>query len=127
RCCDQADNHPQHRPGGVQADRRRVRRLAADPLQPEIAAGERIGGAGRAGQRALRQPRDPRGGTPRKALGLRRSSMSNQAESKFVYVTYIRTTPEKLWEALTSREFMAQYWLGNQPEAEWRVGGSWKI
>ena len=48
-------------------------------------------------------------------------------QSKFVYVTYIKTTPEKLWEALTSREFMAQYWLGNQPEAEWRVGGSWKI
>ena len=48
-------------------------------------------------------------------------------QSKFVYVTYIKTTPEKLWEALTSREFMAQYWLGNQPEADWRVGGSWKI
>src|ERR1700733_5936575 len=26
-------------------------------------------------------------------------------ESKFVYVTYIRTTPEKLWEALTTPEF----------------------
>ena len=35
------------------------------------------------------------------------------SESKFVYVNYIKTTPEKLWEALTSREFMAQYWLGN--------------
>ena len=49
------------------------------------------------------------------------------AQSKFVYVTYIKTTAEKLWEALTSREFMAQYWLGNQPEADWRVGGAWKI
>ena len=49
------------------------------------------------------------------------------AQSKFVYVTYIKTSAEKLWEALTSREFMAQYWLGNQPEAEWRIGGSWKI
>ncbi len=48
-------------------------------------------------------------------------------QSRFVYVTYIKTTPAKLWEALTSREFMAQYWLGNQPEADWRVGGSWKI
>jgi len=53
--------------------------------------------------------------------------MSENSESKFLYVTYIKTTPEKLWEALTSRDFMAQYWLGNQPEAEWRVGGSWKI
>jgi uncharacterized protein YndB with AHSA1/START domain len=53
--------------------------------------------------------------------------MTDTPQSKFVYVTYIKTTKEKLWEALTSREFMAQYWLGNQPEAEWRVGGSWKI
>jgi uncharacterized protein YndB with AHSA1/START domain len=48
-------------------------------------------------------------------------------QSKFVYVTYIKTTADKLWEALTSREFLAQYWLGNQPEADWRAGGSWKI
>ena len=27
------------------------------------------------------------------------------AESEFVYVTYIRTTPEKLWQALTEPEF----------------------
>ena len=53
--------------------------------------------------------------------------MTDTPQSKFVYVTYIKTTADKLWEALTSREFMAQYWLGNQPEAEWRVGGSWKI
>ena len=30
--------------------------------------------------------------------------------SRFVYVTYIRTTPEKLWEALTQPEFTRQYW-----------------
>jgi len=28
------------------------------------------------------------------------------ARSTFVYVTYIRTTPEKLWSALTGAEFM---------------------
>jgi uncharacterized protein YndB with AHSA1/START domain len=32
--------------------------------------------------------------------------MSN---SRFVYVTYIRTTPQKLWEALTTPAFMKQY------------------
>ena len=32
--------------------------------------------------------------------------------SKFVYVTYIRTTPEKLWDALTKPEFTRQYWVG---------------
>jgi uncharacterized protein YndB with AHSA1/START domain len=29
--------------------------------------------------------------------------------SKFVYVTYIRTTPEKLWEAFTTPELQRQY------------------
>jgi len=27
------------------------------------------------------------------------------ADNRFVYVTYIRTTPEKLWDALTKPEF----------------------
>ena len=53
--------------------------------------------------------------------------MSTTPESRFVYVTYIKTTREKLWEALTSREFMAQYWLGAKPELEPRIGGNWKI
>ena len=35
------------------------------------------------------------------------------AKSTFVYVTYIRTTPEKLWSALTDAQFMKQYWFGN--------------
>jgi uncharacterized protein YndB with AHSA1/START domain len=34
------------------------------------------------------------------------------AKSTFVYVIYIRTTPEKLWSALTDGEFMKQYWFG---------------
>lgn len=53
--------------------------------------------------------------------------MSSKTESRFVYVTYIRTTPDRLWEALTSTEFTRQYWLGARPEAEWKVGGAWKI
>jgi uncharacterized protein YndB with AHSA1/START domain len=48
-------------------------------------------------------------------------------DSTFLYVTYIRTTPEALWRALTTPEFMAQYWLGATAEAEWRVGGPWKL
>ena len=35
------------------------------------------------------------------------------ARSTFVYVTYIRTTPERLWSALTDdTKFMKQYWFG---------------
>jgi len=46
--------------------------------------------------------------------------------SAFVYVTYIRTTPEKLWSALTDVEFMKQYWFGTHCESQWTAGSSWK-
>jgi uncharacterized protein YndB with AHSA1/START domain len=48
-------------------------------------------------------------------------------ESRFVYVTYIKTTAERLWSALIDPEFTQQYWLGARPEAEWKLGGAWKI
>lgn len=41
---------------------------------------------------------------------------------EFVYVTYIATTPEKLWEALTGSEFIRQYWFGREVESDWRPG-----
>lgn len=53
--------------------------------------------------------------------------MSEAVASRFVYVTYIRTTADKLWSALTSSEFAGQYWRGVRPEAEWKEGGSWKL
>ena len=46
---------------------------------------------------------------------------------KFVYVTYIRTTPEKLWRALLEPEFTRQYWCDTTQESEWKRGASWKI
>ena len=49
------------------------------------------------------------------------------ARSTFVYVTYIRTTPEKLWSALTDAEFIQQYWFGFRCESEWTAGSSWKM
>lgn len=49
------------------------------------------------------------------------------AKSTFVYVTYIRTTPEKLWSALTDAEFMKQYWFGVYGESQWTAGSPWKL
>jgi uncharacterized protein YndB with AHSA1/START domain len=46
---------------------------------------------------------------------------------EFVYATYIRTTPEKLWEALTSGEFSEKYWMGFRFEAELKAGGRMRI
>jgi uncharacterized protein YndB with AHSA1/START domain len=48
------------------------------------------------------------------------------ARSTFVYVSYIRTTPEKLWSALTDAEFMKQYWFGVHGESQWTAGSPWK-
>jgi uncharacterized protein YndB with AHSA1/START domain len=47
--------------------------------------------------------------------------------SKFVYVTYIRTTPQKLWDALTKPEFQKQYWFGMPQESDWKKGSSWAM
>ena len=50
------------------------------------------------------------------------------ARSTFVYVTYIRATPERLWSALTNDvEFMKQYWFGTHCESQWTPGSSWKM
>jgi uncharacterized protein YndB with AHSA1/START domain len=49
------------------------------------------------------------------------------ADSRFVYVTYIRTTPEKLWQALTDPEFTRQYWVETWQDCEWKPGASWRI
>jgi uncharacterized protein YndB with AHSA1/START domain len=50
------------------------------------------------------------------------------ARSTFVYVTYIRTTPERLWSALTKDvEFMKEYWFGMHCESQWTPGSPWKL
>jgi uncharacterized protein YndB with AHSA1/START domain len=49
------------------------------------------------------------------------------ARSTFVYVIYIRTTPEKLWSALTDAEFMKQYWFGVHGASQWQAGSSWEL
>jgi len=53
--------------------------------------------------------------------------MTEGAKSSFVYVTYIRTTPEELWAALTSSEFMKKYWFGMNIETDWTPGSPWRL
>ena len=48
-------------------------------------------------------------------------------KSEFVYVVYIRTTPERLWSALTSADFMKQYWFGMHFETDWKRGSAWQM
>lgn len=49
------------------------------------------------------------------------------ARSSFVYVTYIRTTPQQLWQALTDEGFMKRYWFGMHCESQWTAGSSWRM
>jgi uncharacterized protein YndB with AHSA1/START domain len=49
------------------------------------------------------------------------------ADSRFVYVTYIRTTPEKLWHALLDPEFTRRYFYETWQECAWEHGASWRM
>lgn len=46
---------------------------------------------------------------------------------EFVYVTYIKTTPEKLWDALTSSEFSKRYWFDTELRSNWKVGSPFAL
>ena len=48
-------------------------------------------------------------------------------KDKFVYVTYIRSSPEKIWDAITKPEFCKQFWFGVVLDSEWKKGSPWKM
>jgi len=43
----------------------------------------------------------------------------------YVYVTYIKATPEQVWQALTDADLTARYW-GHRNESDWRPGSTWQ-
>jgi uncharacterized protein YndB with AHSA1/START domain len=45
---------------------------------------------------------------------------------QFVYVTYIRSTPEKVWDAITKPEFSRLYWGGGDNVSNWKKGSKWQ-
>lgn len=57
----------------------------------------------------------------------KRTESSAAGDSTFVYVTFIRTTPQALWEALTRREFTERYWFGMHHECDWQTGSPWSL
>ena len=48
------------------------------------------------------------------------------AKPKLVYVTYISTSPEKLFNALIDPEITKLYWWRRQNVSDWKVGSPWK-
>jgi uncharacterized protein YndB with AHSA1/START domain len=55
------------------------------------------------------------------------NAMSAANRSSFVYVTFIRTTPGKLWEALTDPQLIRKYWFDATVECGWKKGSPWKM
>jgi uncharacterized protein YndB with AHSA1/START domain/DNA-binding transcriptional ArsR family regulator len=43
----------------------------------------------------------------------------------YIYVTYIRSTPQAVWEALTDADLTAIYWNGMANVSDWEVGSTW--
>ncbi|MFZ1170407.1 MAG: SRPBCC domain-containing protein, partial [Bradyrhizobium sp.] len=44
-----------------------------------------------------------------------------------VYTIYIASTPQKVWEALTSTEFSRKYFFGNAVEIDLKIGGAYIV
>jgi uncharacterized protein YndB with AHSA1/START domain/DNA-binding transcriptional ArsR family regulator len=60
------------------------------------------------------------------------SAIRHSAEEKamtapptYVYVTYIRATPEQAWQALTDADLTGRYW-GHRNESDWQPGSTWR-
>lgn len=54
--------------------------------------------------------------------------MNTTDGDRFVYVTYIRTTQQKAWDALRNPEFTKRFWFGQWFECDWKgVGSAWRI
>lgn len=49
------------------------------------------------------------------------------SDQKFFYVSYIKTTPDELWRALTSPEFTRQYWMDNRVDSDWKIDSTVKF
>ena len=49
------------------------------------------------------------------------------SKPEFVYITYIETTAEKLWQALTDGDFTERYWFGHRVASDWKAGSRLQI
>lgn len=55
----------------------------------------------------------------------RRAENDMSDRPAFVYTTYIESTPEKVWHALTDPDLTAEYW-GHRNTSDWQAGSSWR-
>ncbi|GAB4584252.1 ArsR/SmtB family transcription factor [Nocardia sp. IFM 10818] len=62
-------------------------------------------------------------GRVRALADLKSALESATMSDEFVYTTYIKTTPEKLWQALTDPAFTKRYW-GATFDTDWKTGST---
>jgi uncharacterized protein YndB with AHSA1/START domain len=58
--------------------------------------------------------------------------MANDGDERIVppdlvYNIFIRTTPQKVWDALTHSEFTTKFFFGRTVESDWKKGSPWKL
>lgn len=46
------------------------------------------------------------------------------AKPELVYVNRIKSTPERVWQAITDPAFTQRYWYGTRLESDWKVGSA---
>ena len=51
--------------------------------------------------------------------------MPESSKPTYVYVIYIESTPDRVWEALTDADLTGEYW-GHRNVSDWRVGSRWE-
>jgi uncharacterized protein YndB with AHSA1/START domain len=44
-----------------------------------------------------------------------------------IYIAYIRTTPQQVWDALTQSAFTTQFFFGRRVESDWKQGSPWRL
>ena len=62
----------------------------------------------------------------RELAAIKDSAEQNMTDKPdFVYVTYIESTPERVWHALTDADLTAAYW-GHSNVSDWQPGSTWQ-
>lgn len=59
------------------------------------------------------------------AIKHRAEEDSMAGRPRYVYVTYIESSPERVWEALTDPNLTAEYW-GHSNVSDWQAGSPWE-
>ncbi len=48
------------------------------------------------------------------------------SKPEFVYVIYIQSTPEKIWQALIDPEMTKEFWGRHHNRSDWKPGSEWR-